>query len=96
MTPMPSCTQSEPSEPATRTRSYSLRSPNRERRKAGSPDSASLVLHLKTLPALNDHSALGEAGVRTARFGERSEYEGSLAPASHSARLEETTGTTAS
>ncbi len=25
---------------------------------------------------LNDHKAMGEAGVWTARFGERSEYEG--------------------
>ena len=28
-----------------------------------------------------DHPALGEAGVRTARFGERSEYEGNRAAA---------------
>lgn len=28
------------------------------------------------------HKAMGEAGVLTARFGERSEYEGSRAPAS--------------
>jgi hypothetical protein len=49
-----------------------------------------VVLIPKTLSALIDHPALGEAGVRTARFGERSEYEGSRAPASHSARLEET------
>lgn len=35
--------------------------------------------------ALNHHQALSEAGVRTARFGERSQYEGSRAPASPSA-----------
>ncbi len=40
---------------------------------------------------LIDPSALCEAGARTARFGERSEYEGSRAPASHSALHEETT-----
>jgi len=28
-----------------------------------------------------DHKAMGEAGVWTARFGERSEYEGSRVPA---------------
>ena len=38
-----------------------------------------------------DHKAMGEAGVWTARFGERSEYEGSRAPASPIALHEETT-----
>jgi hypothetical protein len=37
------------------------------------------------------HKAMGEAGVRTARFGERSEYEGSHTPASPIALHEETT-----
>ena len=69
--------KSEPCEPAARSRSYSLRSPNRELRAAGSPGSASVVMRSKTLTALNNHSALGEAGARTARFGEQSEYEGS-------------------
>jgi hypothetical protein len=41
-----------------------------------------------------DHKAMGEAGVWTARFGERSEYEGSRAPAS-SIALHETTITKA-
>jgi hypothetical protein len=40
---------------------------------------------------LNDHKAMGEVGVWTARFGERSEYEGSRAPASAIALHEETT-----
>ncbi len=40
---------------------------------------------------LNDHKAMGEAGVWTARFGERSEYQGSHAPASPIAFHEETT-----
>ena len=52
---------------------------------------AAVAWRSKTLAALNNHSALGGAGVRTARFGERNEYEGSRAPASHSARIEETT-----
>jgi len=39
---------------------------------------------------LNDHKAMGEVGVWTARFGERNEYEGSRALASPSARPEET------
>ena len=39
----------------------------------------------------NDHKALGEVGVWTARFGERSEYEGSHATASPIALHEETT-----
>jgi len=69
--------KSEPCEPAARSRSYSLRSPNRELRAAGSPGSASVVMRSKTLAALIDHPALSGAGVRTARFGERSEYEGS-------------------
>jgi len=69
--------KSEPCEPAARSRSYSLRSPNRELRAAGSPGSASVVMRSKTLATLNNHPALGEAGARTARFGERSEYEGS-------------------
>ena len=73
--------KSEPCEPAARSRSYSLRSPNRELRAAGSPGSASVVMRSQTLAALIDHSALGVAGVRTARFGERSEYQGSLTAA---------------
>jgi hypothetical protein len=40
---------------------------------------------------LNDHKAMGEVGVWTARFGERSEYEGSRALASPIALHEETT-----
>ena len=40
---------------------------------------------------LNDHKAMGEVGVRIARFGERSEYEGSRALASPIALHEETT-----
>lgn len=74
--------------PAARSRSYSLRSPNRELRAAGT--AAPATLPSKTLLTLKDHLALGEAGVRTARFGERSEYEGSRAPDSHSACPEET------
>jgi hypothetical protein len=35
----------------------------------------------KTLATLNNHPALGEAGARTARFGEQSEYQGSLTAA---------------
>lgn len=69
--------KSEPCEPAARTRSYSLRSPNRELREAGSPGSASVVKHSETLATLNNHPTMGVSGVRTARFGERSEYEGS-------------------
>ena len=52
---------------------------------------AAVAWRSKTLAALIDHSALGGAGVRTARFGERSEYEGSRTPASPSAFREETT-----
>jgi hypothetical protein len=40
---------------------------------------------------LNDHKAMGEVDVWTDRFGERSEYEGSRAPASPIALHEETT-----
>jgi hypothetical protein len=40
---------------------------------------------------LNDHRAMSGAGTRAARFGERSEYEGSRAPASAIALHEETT-----
>jgi hypothetical protein len=69
--------KSEPGEPAARTRSYSLRSPNRDLREAGSPGPASVVKHSETLATLNNHPTLGVSGVRTARFGERSEYEGS-------------------
>ena len=70
---------SESGEPATRSRSYSLRSPNRELRAASSP--ASPAVGSKTPQILNDHKASVGAGARTARFGERSEYEGSRAPA---------------
>jgi hypothetical protein len=37
------------------------------------------------------HKAMGETDVRTVRFGERSEYEGSRAPASHIALHGKTT-----
>ena len=40
---------------------------------------------------LNDHPAMREAGVGPARFGERSAYEGSRAPASPIALHAETT-----
>ncbi len=43
-----------------------------------------------------DHKAMVEAGARTARFGERSEYEGRRAPASTIARHEETSHSAAS
>ena len=39
----------------------------------------------------NDHKALDEVGVWSARFGERSEHEGSRAPAAPIALHEETT-----
>ena len=70
--------ESEPGEPAARSRSYSLRSPNRELRAARSPGSASVVMQSKTLAALNDHPALCGVGARTARFGERSKCQGRL------------------
>jgi hypothetical protein len=40
---------------------------------------------------LNDHKAMGGAGVRTARLDERSEYQASRAPASAIVLHEETT-----
>ena len=66
--------------PATRPRSYSLRSPNRERR-AASPH-ASASTGALTQQTLNAPTAMVGVGTRTARFGERSEYEGSRVPAS--------------
>jgi hypothetical protein len=78
---------SESGEPAARSRSYSLRSPKRELRAASSP--ASPAVGSKTPQILNDHSASVGAGARTARFGERSEYEGSRAPAPTFALQEE-------
>ncbi len=73
--------ESEPGEPAARSRSYSLRSPNRELRASVSPGSASVVKHSETLATLNNHPALDGAGVRTDRFGEQSTYEVSLTAA---------------
>jgi hypothetical protein len=70
---------SESGEPAARSRSYSLRSPNRELRAASAADP--VTVPPKTGAGLNNHKASVGAGARTARYCERSECEGSRAPA---------------